>query len=646
MLYSSIGYYALILGLGISLILVYFSIKNFQNSSTLNTKILSFTFLQFFLVVISFACLIISFVLSDFSNETVFNNSHTTKPLFYKIAGTWGNHEGSLLLWLLVLTLFILIFFLKTKNQPLKYKLLTLIFQQIIIIGFFLFLIQTSNPFNFIFPTPEEGMGLNPILQDPALAIHPPILYLGYVGSSIIFSSALAATYLNLVSKVWASHIKKWIIASWVFLTLGILLGSIWAYYELGWGGFWFWDPVENVSLMPWLALTTLLHCIIVLEKKQVLTSWVIILSISTFTLSMCGTFLVRSGILNSVHTFANDPERGLFILVFLFSLIFISLFIFFFFHKSSPNNSNSFFWLSKETSIIINNWFMMYFLSVVLIGTIYPIFLEVLSSQKISVGPPFYHKLIIPFLIPFLMAMAIGPKLKWIKSNIVDKFYLVLFFAISIVLSFLIVKKFSTNLLINTILVSSALYLFFITLRDFFIRKYSNISQNIAHFGFSLFILSILLNNLFSSEIITNLKVGETFTSSKTKIVFKSINQKQEKNYKSIIANFSIENINEKIEDLSPELRIYNQPNIVTSTIITILGIINVPIIKYSVDWWNTLHQPASINILSKSSIHSSMLFPLLIMTAAFALFSLLIFLMKYNTELIKIKNKGLDRL
>ena len=566
MLYSSIGYYALILGLGISLILVYFSIKNFQNSSTLNTKILSFTFLQFFLVVISFVSLVISFVLSDFSNETVFNNSHTTKPLFYKIAGTWGNHEGSLLLWLLVLTLFILIFFLKTKNQPLKYKLLTLIFQQIIIIGFFLFLIQTSNPFNFIFPTPEEGMGLNPILQDPALAIHPPILYLGYVGSSIIFSSALAATYLNLVSKVWASHIKKWIIASWVFLTLGILLGSIWAYYELGWGGFWFWDPVENVSLMPWLALTTLLHCIIVLEKKQVLTSWVIILSISTFTLSMCGTFLVRSGILNSVHTFANDPERGLFILVFLFSLIFISLFIFFFFHKSSPNNSNSFFWLSKETSIIINNWFMMYFLSVVLIGTIYPIFLEVLSSQKISVGPPFYHKLIIPFLIPFLMAMAIGPKLKWIKSNIVDKFYLVLFFAISIVLSFLIVKKFSTNLLINTILVSSALYLFFITLRDFFIRKYSNISQNIAHFGFSLLILSILLNNLFSSEIITNLKVGETFTSSKTKIVFKNINQKQEKNYKSIIANFSIENINETIEDLSPELRIYNQPNIVTS--------------------------------------------------------------------------------
>ena len=565
MLYSSIGHYALILGLCISLMLIYFSIKNFQ-ISTLNTKILSFTFLQFLLVVVSFVCLIISFVLSDFSNETVFNNSHTTKPLFYKIAGTWGNHEGSLLLWLLVLTLFIFIFFLKTKKQPLKYKLLTLIFQQTIIIGFFLFLIKTSNPFNFIFPIPEEGMGLNPILQDPALAIHPPILYLGYVGSSIIFSSALAATCLNIISKVWASHIKKWIIASWVFLTLGILLGSIWAYYELGWGGFWFWDPVENVSLMPWLALTTLLHCIMVLEKKQALTSWVIILSISTFTLSMCGTFLVRSGVLNSVHTFANDPERGLFILIFLFSLIFISIFIFFFFHKSSQNNLNNFFWLSKETSIIINNWFMMYFLSVVLIGTIYPIFLEVLSSQKISVGPPFYHKLIIPFLIPFLIAMAVGPKLKWIKSNIEDKVYLILLFTISIVLSFLIVKKFNSNLLINTILISSALYLFFITLRDFFIKKYGNVSQNIAHFGFSLLILSILFNNLFSSEVITNLKVGETFTSPNTKIVFKSINKKEEKNYTSIRANFRIENLNGIIDDLSPELRIYNQPNIATS--------------------------------------------------------------------------------
>jgi len=517
-------------------------------------------------VFISFLSLIISFVLSDFSNEIVFNNSHSTKPLFYKITGTWGNHEGSLLLWLLVLTLFIFLFLIKTKSQPIGYKILTLLFQQVIIIGFFVFLIQTSNPFNFMYPTPEEGLGLNPILQDPALAIHPPILYLGYVGSSIIFSSALAATCLNMISKKWASHIKKWVLISWLFLTLGIMLGSIWAYYELGWGGFWFWDPVENVSLMPWLALTTLLHCILVLEKKQVLTSWIIILSISTFTLSMCGTFLVRSGILNSVHTFANDPGRGLFILVFLFSLILISLFVFFFFHKSNQNELNNFSLLSKETSIIINNWFMMYFLSVVLIGTVYPIFLDVLSSEKISVGPPFYHKLIIPFLIPFLLAMAIGPKLKWVKSNFDDKFYMILLLTISVTMSFFIIKNFKTNFLINTILISSATYLFLITLRDFFIMKFKNISQNISHFGFSLLILSILFNSLFSSEIITNLKVGETFDDSETKIFFKSIKQKDEKNFKSIIANFNIENPKGVIENLSPELRIYNQPNIVTS--------------------------------------------------------------------------------
>ena len=566
MLYSVIGYYSLILGLCFGLILIFFSVRNFNNSKLLDTKILSFTFLQFFFVVVSFFSLILSFVFSDFSNETVFNNSHTTKPLFYKIAGTWGNHEGSLLLWLFVLTLFVLIFLLKSKNQPIKYKILTLVFQQIIIIGFFVFLIQTSNPFNFLFPTPEEGLGLNPILQDPALAIHPPILYLGYVGSSIIFSSALSATSLNLITKSWATHIKKWVLISWIFLTLGILLGSIWAYYELGWGGFWFWDPVENVSLMPWLALTTLLHCILVLEKKLILTSWVIILSISTFTLSMCGTFLVRSGILNSVHTFANDPERGLFILIFLFSLIFLSLFIFFFFHKSNKDTPTSFFWLSKETSIIVNNWFMMYFLSVVLIGTVYPIFLDVLSSQKISVGPPFYHKLIIPFLIPFMLMMAIGPKLKWIKSNLEDKIYLIILLLISILLSFLIVKNFDTNFLLNTILISSALYLFLITSRDFFIKKYNNISQNIAHFGFSLLILSILFNNLFSTEIITNLKVGETFKSETTKIVFENINQKKEKNYQSIVGNFSIQNSKGKIKNMSPELRIYNQPNIVTS--------------------------------------------------------------------------------
>ena len=563
---SLIGSYSLFFGLGCSFLILFFSFKNLRDLTNFDNKLLYFTFLQLLFVIVSFLGLIISFVNSDFSNSTVFNHSHTTKPLFYKISGTWGNHEGSLLLWLLVLTLFIFLFLISSKKQPKKYRVLTLLFQQIIIIGFLIFLIQTSNPFAYIYPVPIEGLGLNPILQDPALAIHPPILYLGYVGSSIIFSSVLAASSTNYVSKEWAKHIKQWILISWIFLTLGILLGSIWAYYELGWGGFWFWDPVENVSLMPWLALTTLFHCVLVLEKKLLLTSWVVILSIATFTLSMSGTFLVRSGILNSVHTFANDPERGLYILIFLFTLIFLSLFVFFFLHKTDEKNTNSFFWLSKETSILINNWFMMYFLAVVLIGTIYPIFLDVLSSQKISVGPPFYHKLIIPFLIPFLLAMAIGPKLKWIKSDLQNKFYLFFLLAISLLLSFLIIRILEISFLVNTILFTSAFYLFFITLRDFFIKGFKNLAQNTAHFGFSLLILSILFNNFLSTEVITNLKIGETYKSNELSINFEKIEKKKRQNFETIIGKFNVKSDNELVEILNPELRIYNQPNIVTS--------------------------------------------------------------------------------
>ena len=562
---SLIGYYSLIIGFSISFLIIFFSIKNLSKSK-LDNKIIFSVFFQFFFVSLSFLGLVQSFISSDFSNETVFNHSHTTVPTFYKISGAWGNHEGSLLLWLLVLTLFIFLFLLRSNDQPKKYRILTLLFQQIIIVGFFVFLIKTSSPFNYIFPIPNEGLGLNPILQDPALAIHPPILYLGYVGSSIIFSSALAAVVTNYISSSWAKHIKKWILTSWIFLTLGILLGSIWAYYELGWGGFWFWDPVENVSLMPWLALITLLHCTLVLEKKQILTSWVVILSIATFTLSMCGTFLVRSGILNSVHTFANDPERGLYILIFLFILVFLSIFIFLFFYKSEKTTTNSFFWLSKETSILVNNWFMMYFLSVVLIGTTYPIFLEVLSSEKISVGPPFYNKLIIPFLVPFLLAMAIGPKLKWIKSELENKLNLILFLIISLLLSTFIIRNLDINFLINTILVTSAFYLFLITLKDFFSKKFKNLSQNLAHFSFSLLILSILFNNFLSTEIITNLKINETYENDVLKINFEGIEQRDEQNFKAIIGKFVIEHSGGQTDIMQPELRIYNQPNIITS--------------------------------------------------------------------------------
>ena len=567
MLTNQIGYYSLILGLMLSVLLCGVSIKDFNRSSKqINQNVLSLSFLQLVFVIVSFLSLILSFVNSDFSNETVFNNSHTTKPLFYKISGTWGNHEGSLLLWLLVLTLFIFLFLIKSKTQPKKYRILTLLFQQIIIIGFFLFVLMTSNPFNYLFPIPNEGLGLNPILQDPALAIHPPILYLGYVGTSIIFSSSLAAVTQNYVSKEWGQHIKKWVLVSWIFLSLGIMLGSIWAYYELGWGGFWFWDPVENVSLMPWLALTALLHCIVVLERRAALKSWVIILSITTFTLSMCGTFLVRSGILNSVHTFANDPARGIFILIFLFVLIVLSLGIFFIFHKENNKNLNNFFWLSRETSILINNWFMMYFLSVVLIGTVYPIFLDVISSEKISVGPPFYQKLIAPFLIPFLLFMSVGPKLKWVKSKVENKYSLILTFLVSVTLAFFIIKNLTADILFYTVLVSAAFFLFFTTLKELFIQKLNNTSQAIAHLGFSLLILSILFNSILSSEIITNMKVGEKYNYSKGEIFFKKIEERKESNFNSIIAYFEVKDLKGRMVELKPEIRIYNQPIIVTS--------------------------------------------------------------------------------
>ena len=507
------------------------------------------------------------FVLSEFSNITVFNNSHTTKPLFYKISGTWGNHEGSLLLWLLILTLSLFIYFLSSKSRPIKERLLTLIFQEVIIIGFLIFLIKTSNPFNQVFPIPKEGLGLNPILQDPILAIHPPVLYLGYVSTSIIFSSSLASLVQGNVNNLWAKHIKKWIFASWIFLTIGILLGSIWAYYELGWGGFWFWDPVENISLMPWLSLTALLHCILVLEKRSLLSSWTIILSISTFTLSVCGTFLVRSGILNSVHTFANDPERGLFILIFLFILVFLSLVIYFLFEKNLKTNNNKFNLLTKESSILINNWFIMYFLSVILIGTIYPIFLEVLSDQKISVGPPFFNKLLIPFLIPFLIFMSIGPNLNWIKNKIFEnKIQLIIFFILNLILSFFIIKIFGRITLTFTILLAASFYLFYITFKDLIKKDYKNISQAISHFGFSLLILSILMNSILSKEIIANLKVGEEIKFMESTIKFKKVENSSRSNFKSLVGFFEINNKDNKKFLFKPEIRIYNQPQVITS--------------------------------------------------------------------------------
>ena len=563
---NQLGNYSLYIALLISIFVISKTSLSLRKSSiTLSGNIFSLISVQSIMVIISFLTLIYAFVTSDFSNETVYNNSHTTKPLFYKISGTWGNHEGSLLLWLLVLTIFLFIFTVESKNLSQRYRTLTLFFQQIIIFGFLLFILFTSNPFSNLFPIPNEGTGLNPILQDPALAIHPPILYLGYVGTSIIFSSALAAIISGSINKSWASHIKKWVLVSWVFLSIGILLGSIWAYYELGWGGFWFWDPVENVSLMPWLCLTALLHTIFTLEKRDIFHSWAVILSIATFSLSMSGTFLVRSGILNSIHTFANDPSRGVFILCFLFILIFLSILIYFFYQKTIKENSTKPYLISKETAVLLNNLFMMFFLSVVLIGTVYPIFLEVINNEKISIGPPFYHKLLIPFLIPFLFFMAIGPNIKWINDKIGKiNFTQVSIFIISIIVSYFFVKKYGVSYLLSLPLFILSIFIFFITIKDFFGKKI-NISQKISHFGFSLLILSILLNGVLSKEFSSNMKVGDERKFLNKTIKFESIKVIKEQNYQSLIGEFNIKDENNSLS-LKPELRIYDQPQTITS--------------------------------------------------------------------------------
>ena len=568
MIFNYTGNFALFFCLILSSIIFFTSILSLNNKNSFFKRNLNeLLFFKFFFTLLSFFSLLILFINSEFSNETVLNNSHISKPLFYKISGTWGNHEGSLLLWLLILTFCAFFYFLKSKNRPLDERLLTIMFQELIIIGFLFFLLKASNPFNIIFPVPNEGMGLNPILQDPLLAIHPPILYLGYVSTSIVFSSSLAGLMRGNINNFWAKHIKSWVYISWTFLTLGILLGSIWAYYELGWGGFWFWDPVENISLMPWLSLTALVHCILVLEKRSILHSWTVILSIITFTLGICGTFLVRSGILNSIHTFANDPERGLYILFFLFFLIFLSILIYFLYEDKFETNNKNLNFYSKDFSIILNNWFVMYFLSVILIGTIYPIFLEVLSDEKISVGPPFFNKLIIPFLIPFLIFMSIGPNLKWIKNNkLSNKLNLIFIFILSIVITIFVSRVYSSVALNITILLAASFYLFFVTIKDFAKKNYKNYSQMFSHFGFSLLVLSILMNSIFSNEVTSNMQIGDEIKFLDKKIKLQKLENTKEANFLKLIAHFKIED-KDKIElFFKPEIRIYDKPETITS--------------------------------------------------------------------------------
>ena len=564
---SNFGNLLLFINIFLSLTIIYSALRCLKISGKLIPKtIYQISTLQSTLIIICFFTLIAGFIVSDFSLITVYQNSHSLKPLFYKISGTWGNHEGSLLLWVIILTIFSFLFLIFTKNHPKEFRILTLIIQNILILGFLFFILFNSNPFSAISPIPKEGLGLNPILQDPALAIHPPLLYLGFVGSSIYFSAAMASLITNYSQTAFANSIKNWVLISWFFQTLGILVGSIWAYYELGWGGFWFWDPVENASLLPWFAMTALLHSLIVFEKRGLFYFWVIILCLLTFILSVTGTFLVRSGILNSVHTFASDPTRGIYILLFLTLMIFSSIFLLFKKYKKENYDLNP---NSKETFILINNWFMMFYLITVLLGTIYPIFTDVLTGNKISIGPPFYNIVIIPVVVIFLLIMAIGPRVKWIKEKFDNlKNYLLILLA-SILINFLIIFLFKSYSILSNLIIISSLFLIISSLIDAsksFKKKRIDFARIISHSSFGLLVMFIGLNDIFSVEKDYNIKLGETKNFDNYSIELQNLEIEKFSNYKAVIGSLEIKNNKtNKKNILKPEIRIYENPQTLT---------------------------------------------------------------------------------
>jgi cytochrome c-type biogenesis protein CcmF len=561
---SNTGNFLLILSILFTSFIIYQSFACLKKTNDMIFKsIYRISLLQSTTILICFFTLVGAFMVSDFSLINVYQNSHTLKPIFYKISGTWGNHEGSLLLWVIILTIFSFLFLITNKNHPKNYRINTLIIQNILILGFLFFILFNSNPFSSISPIPKEGLGLNPILQDPALAIHPPLLYVGFVGSSIYFSAAMASVITNYSGKFFAQSIKSWVIISWSFQTLGILVGSIWAYYELGWGGFWFWDPVENASLLPWFAMTALLHSLLVLEKRNILYFWSIILCLLTFTLSVTGTFLVRSGILNSVHTFANDPSRGIYILSFLSLMIFASVYILFTKYKPTNDQINS---NSKETFILINNWFMMFYLITVLLGTLYPIFTDAISNNKISVGPPFYNSVIIPVVIIFLFFMAIGPKVRWIKNEFLNFKDLLKIIVGAIAVNFIITYFFKSYSLISNLIIISSVFLIISTISDAIKKPKINFARVISHFSFGFLIFFIGLNHNFSIEKDFNLKLGETKKIDNYNFELKDLKLQQYDNYKAVIGKIQISDLStNKKRTLNPEIRIYDNPQTLT---------------------------------------------------------------------------------
>ena len=574
-----ISHFLSLLATGLFFLAGYFSL--FVSNTSYTSNLISRTYSQAFLLLASSFLIYVWLAVTDnFSVEYIANHSNSALPIFYKVSSIWSAHEGSMFLWIVFLSIWGFIFNIAVNNNDiLKPKTIGIV--SFILVGFLLFLLLTSNPFATILPiAPINGADINPVLQDPALAIHPPTLYLGYVGFVIPFASSLAFLINGDSNIKWEKSIKKWSVMAWVFLTIGISLGSWWAYYELGWGGYWFWDPVENVALMPWLAATAFIHSLSVSIKSSHLRIWTILLSILVFSLSLFGAFIVRSGIIDSVHSFANDPQRGLYLLAFIGIIIVTSVLLFisrFSMIKPSSNIKT----LSKESFISINNILFGTLIFAIMLGVTYPLFYEYLFDQKISVGAPFYNAIFIPIVILASLFLFLSVDSKWSRGITIDLFKKPIAFSAIFSIIFVITISFVFNttdifILLSIFAGSLIISRYFIEIfRYLFNKKYLNPYSAIAHLALGLLLVSISFNSLLSTERALNIKLNEYEEYEDMKVYFKDIKLIEGSNYDAVKASFNIEDEKGNNFNLNPEKRRYfTRGQITTETAIHITPI------------------------------------------------------------------------
>jgi len=556
---SQLGNFFIALGLSASFIQLFTVILN--KGYFKYALIISYmAVIHFLSISLAFLILIYGFIISDFTIQNVLENSHSLKPMIYKISGSWGSHEGSMLLWCWVMAFYGFLITINKQSLKKETKSLILLFQGFLSFGFVFYLYFLSNPLESSNILSEEGYGLNPLLQDPGLAFHPPFLYLGYVGLSIVWSFALAGLIRNTINKEWARNIRIWALTSWVFLTIGISLGSWWAYYELGWGGYWFWDPVENVSLIPWIIATALIHNLLALEKKEILINWSVLLSLLGFILSIIGTFIVRSGLITSVHAFASDPTRGIFIILLLFLVTLLSLSIYAKnYIKKQPNVELNFF--SKETFLIINNLLLSVIAFTVFLGTIYPLIVETINNNRISVGPPFYNITVIPFAILLAFFSALGPILAWNQNSIKQLLRNISIpLGLTLIITIAIFFMFENLSLIIFIGLFSGIWLFLNSLNNLTHIRFqglNNWASFFAHSGFAILIVGVSISSSLQKEYEGKLDINNQINFSGYILKFESFNEEIVENYITTKGKFKLSR-NDNEFFLYPEKRFY----------------------------------------------------------------------------------------